>query len=97
MSMNLHCNNMELLQTPTHITYMCLMRHNGVKCGKVKDKDMQRALRIYAQWVESTISSCITRNKKEEDQFNERCDFVSSHCREVMKVMKKKSTVVWFQ
>jgi hypothetical protein len=31
MSMNMHCKEVDLIQTPTHITYMCLYADLGKK------------------------------------------------------------------
>ena len=42
MSMNLKCNKLELWQTPTHISYMCLSNYDGGVAGV--------AYR-YKQWV----------------------------------------------
>ena len=49
MSMNLHCKQMDLWQTPTHITYMCISNNNGGWKG-IKYR--------YTQWVESHSNGC---------------------------------------
>jgi len=42
MSMNLHCKEVDLWQTPTHITYMCYSNKNGGWKG---------ILYRYSEWV----------------------------------------------
>lgn len=64
MSMNLTCNKCHLWQTPTHITYMCMMTANGV-ASELKGKKAIRALRIYSEWVKSTATGVYTDAEKE--------------------------------
>ena len=53
MSMNLYCNiddkQVDLVQTPTHITYMCLTESDGIHY-QVTGKKAVRALRCYLEW-----------------------------------------------
>ena len=53
MSMNLHCKiddeQIDLVQTPTHITYMCLTESAGRRCY-LTGKRAIRALRCYLEW-----------------------------------------------
>ena len=44
MSMNLHCEEVDLWQTPTYITYMCFSNEDG---------GWQGILYRYTQWVKS--------------------------------------------
>lgn len=55
MSMNLMCDELELYQTPTHITYMCLVNKSGLVRPKVTGNKAKRALQMYLRWVQSTI------------------------------------------
>jgi DUF1680 family protein len=50
MSMNLHCDQIELQQTPTYITYMCMVDSDGEVQGELTGKNARRALEIYCFW-----------------------------------------------
>ncbi len=47
MSMNLHCKEVPLWQTPTHITYMCYSNGDGGWKG---------ILYRYSEWVKGTLT-----------------------------------------
>lgn len=47
MSMNLHCKEVDLWQTPTHITYMCYSNKDGGSKG---------ILYRYSEWVRGTLN-----------------------------------------
>ncbi len=52
MSMNLHCDQLDLLQTPTWLTYACLMRPDGkIDSHPESIEGMKRALYIYLEWA----------------------------------------------
>lgn len=53
MSMNLHCDGVELFQTPTYITNMCMsLKENGKPAGGMK------AVRYrYLLWLENRLLS----------------------------------------
>ena len=51
MSMNLHCTGIELYQTPTQITEMCMVQPNGTIEGELTGKKALQAIQIYIQWV----------------------------------------------
>jgi hypothetical protein len=72
MSINLHCNKIRLWQTPTHITYMCLVPEDPVT-----------ALKMYTIWVESTTSG-VWENL---DALMLARDNVHSHIDEVNKII----------
>lgn len=57
MSMNLHCSQVNLLQTPTHITYMCYSNNDGGWKG-IRYR--------YLQWVMSHCNGAF-KNRKEAD------------------------------
>ena len=86
MSMNLICNHLELWQTPTEITYMCLMESDGRR-QELKGKAAIRALRIYMQWVQST-GIRIARTPEEITQMDRQRVQINSHLSEVMVVVK---------
>jgi hypothetical protein len=56
MSMNLNLRvdgvNVDLWQTPTYITYMCLMTSKGQK-AKLEGKKAVRAIFMYFEWCKS--------------------------------------------
>lgn len=56
MSMNLHCEEVELWQTPTHISYMCYSNNNGGWRG---------ILYRYEQWVQSLLNGVFTEDELE--------------------------------
>jgi hypothetical protein len=70
--MNLHCNKIDLWQTPTHITYMCLVPEDPVL-----------ALKMYTIWVESTTSGVW----ESSDALMLARDNVHSHIDEVNKII----------
>ena len=55
MSMNLNCNLIELWQTPTHITYMCMMDDTGKLGYKYTGKKALAALLRYKEWYENRM------------------------------------------
>ncbi len=93
MSMNLHCNKLDLWQTPTHITYMCMMTHEGVY-SELNGNDAIRALRIYMQWVSSFIPMiCTQDDKKRIEELQQRVD---SHLEEVQNVLNDPDLTVYY-
>jgi uncharacterized membrane protein YjjP (DUF1212 family) len=75
--MNLYCKEVELWQTPTHITYMC---HNKVnKEGEVIKDQWRSILYRYIQWVEQTTNGVY---EKEED-VKEAHERVNEHIKEL--------------
>jgi hypothetical protein len=59
MSMNLHCEEFPLLQTPTFITYMCFSNEDGGWQG-IKYR--------YVQWVKSQLNG-VWESEKEYQEF----------------------------
>lgn len=54
MSMNLHCSAIELRQTPTQITNMCMVQADGTVPWELSGKKAKRALWIYIKWLEGS-------------------------------------------
>jgi len=76
MSMNLHCDKMNLWQTPTHITDMCMsMDDNGNPDG-----GMEGVRKRYLTWVRSRLNG-VWHNR--EDLEIEKM-IVDEHCEQVM-------------
>lgn len=86
MSMNLHCNRMELRQTPTQITFMCMVQRNGRVPDKVTGAKAKQALRVYSQWVRFSINGAW----KEIDEYLEAKDRVDKELKEINKVIKSR-------
>jgi len=55
MSMNIRITvdgeEIDVIQTPSHITYMCMMTHDGYSLH-LKRKKAKRALQSYLVWVQ---------------------------------------------
>lgn len=72
MSMNLHVRfddqEFDLLQTPTHISYMCTVTENG-ETWEATGKEALRALEAYKIWVHGRCSSF--KNGEEADWYRE--------------------------
>jgi hypothetical protein len=55
MSMNLHCtlggNPINLRQTPTRITHLCLVQPNGKVAWRLTGQKAKHALAIYREWL----------------------------------------------
>jgi hypothetical protein len=55
MSLNLHCNKIELWQTPTYISVICLTSDDGYK-DELKGAKAKSALTRYCKWAELTFN-----------------------------------------
>jgi len=84
MSMNLHCKQLELWQTPTHITYMCVMQDDGKISSNLKGKKARRALYMYRQWVRS----CINGVWDDEEERKSHEEFLNNHVKRINDVIK---------
>jgi len=60
--MNLYCNKLDLWQTPTDITMMCLTQPNGTIAQEVKGKAAIRALMIYRTWISLRDNGVVFNN-----------------------------------
>lgn len=60
MSMNLHCKSggqgIPLRQTPTQITYMCMVQPNGDIPFELTGKRAKHSLQIYIQWIQGSLN-----------------------------------------
>lgn len=84
MSMNLVCDECELLQTPTWVTWMCL---SWDPINKVSDGGWQGILRRYEHWV---MSHCNGAFESKEDH-DETVKFYTDHINKLKKIAKKKN------
>lgn len=76
MSMNLHCDEMDLWQTPTYITDMCMSFDNNGD----PDGGMDGVRKRYLIWVRSRLNGVWRDNEEYEiEKMN-----VDEHCKQVM-------------
>ena len=96
MSMNLHCctksGQIELWQTPTCVTYMCLVDSEGAIRNEVRGKEARRALQIYLRWVDNFTNGA-WENQEDLDDARER---VREHKHWVLEIAKDKTLRVWW-
>jgi hypothetical protein len=84
--MNLHCDKIELYQTPTWVTYMCTMDVNG-KHGYAKGPDAKRALYCYLEWC-SSRGRKISNNDEEYREMQEDHAACLNHRQEVIRMIE---------
>ena|ERR1017187_10425465 len=93
MSMNLHCESdkikVELTQTPTQITNMCVVQPDGTLLVELTGKKAKHALRIYIEWVAGSLNG-LYQTEKEIDEYNERSFSLNKHIHEINKVINSK-------
>jgi hypothetical protein len=89
MSMNLHAridkHEIDLWQTPTQITYMCLIDNNGKKVSELKGKQAKRALAVYMAWVEGSINGAWESHEAMKDHEEN----IESHIAYLHSILKK--------
>lgn len=90
MSLNLHCNKIDLRQTPTFVTEMCMVQSDGDMPWELSGKKAQHALWIYIQWLHGTLNGAYESTQAA----NERCAMVDAEIQEIKKVMKDKKLKV---
>ena len=95
MSMNLHCNQLDLWQTPTWITYMCTMLPNGYVGNNLEGDDAKRALHMYTEWVGSQTMS-VTENEEEAARADERRAIINEHIAKVRDAAESADLKVWW-
>ncbi|GIU69177.1 MAG: hypothetical protein KatS3mg002_0413 [Candidatus Woesearchaeota archaeon] len=62
MSMNLYCNKLNLVQTPTKITYLIMTFDDGKIYFKVRGQKAKGALERYCRWLETLVPEEIADN-----------------------------------
>lgn len=97
MSMNLYVvvNNKkvkEIIQTPTYITYMCLMTPDGVKDG-LTGEDAKRGLRCYLEYVKSLSSGVWP--KEQEDQYNSIKELINEQIKLCNTLLENKTLILY--
>lgn len=93
MSMNLtlkvNSRNIELWQTPTYITYMCLMDSDGKYSTKTELEEAKRAIHCYLTWVESTTNGVWDNH---QDYLYARKQ-MNDHVKEILDELKRTKTI----
>lgn len=88
MSMNLvitaNGKKIKIWQTPTEITYLCLMTDAGIK-SKVEGNDAKRALLCYITWVSQTLGGF----KQTPFTMNDELDYARETTRKHIELLKK--------
>ena len=84
MSMNLHCNLVDLWQTPTYITYMCL-----------ETATPKAALKAYCHWARNQ-NIHVMKTPEDHEYYNNRRAAISDHIREVESVMDSPDLEVYY-
>jgi thiaminase len=93
MSMNLHCNKLDLWQTPTQITYMCLVQPDNEIASNVAGKKARHALAIYRKWVEYNQTNIINWQNEYDCANYKKC--VEEHLTAIDKIAKAKDLELW--
>jgi len=93
MSMNLTLKidgrEIDLWQTPTYITYMCLMDSDGKYSTKTEPEEAKRAIWCYITWVESTTNGAWNSS----EALQKARDQVNSHRKEILLELKSFKTI----
>lgn len=92
MSMNLYIKfdgqKIDVYQTPTHITYMCLMADTGRKF-EMRGKEAKRAVNCYLEYV----GGLMNRSYDSEEEMNDYCDPIREHIRNIQVLMQSAKKV----
>lgn len=88
MSMNLKCNQIELWQTPTHISYMCMITdsNGGLFSCTLRGKKAAIALSRYKQWVKTYCEGSYTDSEK--DLYESKRSSMLEHIKKIDNVIK---------
>jgi hypothetical protein len=84
MSLNLHCNLIELNQAPQLVSQMCMVQPDGSIPAMLKGKKAVHALQIYILW-------CKFRQQETDEESKQ---VWGGHLQRVLKVLKKKNLVI---
>ena len=91
MNLTLEVNgrDVELWQTPTYITYMCLMDADGKCSTKTELLEAKRAIYCYLTWINSTTNGVWASSQEHEAA---RAN-VNRHVKEVLQELKSAKTI----
>lgn len=92
MSMNLYAfaddQEIWLIQTPTQITYMCLVQPDGTIASSLTGIKAKHALQIYLQWRENCLSDR-AYSHEEYERYKQEIDEELERIRNTLKTCKK--------
>ena len=91
MSMKLHCDFVELWQTPTSITKMCLFDGSILYYPILRKKEARRALSLYKIWASGTIDGAWS----DEGELSEAREALRLHLDEVDQAILKRGLEVY--
>jgi hypothetical protein len=83
---------MDLRQTPSYVTYMCLMSGDGVR-HEVTGKAAVRALRCYLEWVGSMYPYPVARTEAERRANADHVGWVNAHRKRIDEICEKPKTL----
>lgn len=75
MSMNLHCDEMELYQTPTKVTYECIQSEDD-SWEVIRDR--------YIAWVRSQYEKMPRTTQEEEFDYKDKKEWCEDHISELL-------------
>ena len=92
MSMNLYCNLVNLRQTPSRITNMCMVQPSGNVHWELRGKKARHALQIYIKWCEGLAEEHgVWEDWEDLDSFREG---IGEHVKSVRAAMRVKRGLV---
>ena len=86
MSLNLHCDQIDLWQTPTYITQMCMSMNNN----REPDGGMEAVRRRYLMWVGSHTNG----HWKNHEDFEAMKQRVEEHINKVLAIKNPEFYIV---
>lgn len=89
LTLKVNGRNIELWQTPTYITYMCLMGSDGKHSDKTEIEEAKRAIYCYLTWVKSTANGVWGNH---EDYLYAR-EQLNNHVKEILDELKSAKTI----
>lgn len=81
--------NIKVWQTPTEITYLCLMTKDGIK-SRVTGDDAKRALLCYITWVSQTLGGFKQTPLTMNDELDYARDTTKKHVESLNKYLEKR-------
>ena len=93
MSMNLHCTEIELRQTPTQITFMCMVQPDGTIANELTGRKAQHAIQIYKQWVQYIRNGIVCNDPQD---LQELITLDNEHLLAIDEATKNKKIKVWW-
>jgi hypothetical protein len=97
MSINLHCKwkgiEVNLDQTPTYITNMCMVQPNGKVCWELTGKKAKHVLQIYCQWLGSNRNG----TWKTPEEYIAAHEYIKKRVADIQRVIRSKGKVVTYQ